>query len=1416
MHDPCSLNPMPEIHRSRPIMRDPWSPQWCQFRAAQGGALWLTVLLTAITLHAADTVPQLPVTDGLEVWLNAKQSVADTTLGGAVPVEGQPIELWSDASGRQRDARQPIPTARPELIRVGSSALFRFDGVDDHFRVTGLDCTLEPARVFVVAAPRENPGGFRALLAANEVGRRDFETGFTIDMGPFATTSLSQLNVEGRGFIGARSLANEASPFGTLHVVEIAIDPAAKEVRLIIDGQRHGTRPLEPSPIRIDELTIGARYYSLAPGPQQVTGFVAADIAEIVIYGRDLTNDEATSVRDYLLAKHADLARELPPIQLADGGVSLESIANPPPVQMFVPGFEVRELPLSLPNINNVRYRPDGKLMALAYDGDVYLAEDTDGDGLEDRANVFWDNDGRVRSPIGMALTPPEYEHGDGLFIATKSECLLIVDTDDDPQADRVVVVATGWNESFHNVDALGVAVDPNDQSIFFGLGTANFADPLVKDAQGRPTYRWDGERGAIIKVSPDFTRREVYCSGIRFPVALAFNRNGDLFCTDQEGATWVANGNPFDELLHLVRGRHYGFPPRHPEWLPDVIDEPSVYDYRPQHQSTCGLIFNEAQEGGSAFGPGFWSGDALVCGYSRGKLYRTKLVPTKVGYVADNRLLACLNMLTVDSCVSPQGNLVVAVHSGGPDWGSGPSGQGKLYRVSYVDRLAPQPVATWTAGPNEVHVAFDSALDARHLRHLVEATKITYGDYVAAGDEFESLRPGYEVVARQLVTPRHELHVHSAQVTPDLHTLILVTDSHREPVHYALRLPALGRPPIEVAPGSGSSNVDPGAPLPQYARVDLDYSLQGVAAQWLADGDKEKSWTGWLPHLDPAVSQPLMAGSANHGRFHELIRFPGRLRLRTQIDLSNMLRPAVQPGSKLDYELTPEAVTLRFESSDPFTLRTVAGESSADKREGHYVATAIHVPNDEPRLAVEIEITTERGDPQLTVAWHTAEDSRLRAMPLRRLLVPWAAPRRTSPGVEGGARVIPELAEGSWARGRKLFLSEEALCSKCHALRGQGGAVGPDLSNLVHRDYASVLRDVTEPSYAINPDYITHSVELTDGRTISGTLRQSGDELLISDTQGNVTQVSSADVEMSSPTSLSIMPDDVARRLTAEQLRDLLTFLLMPPPHMPLDGAPSPPPAPTLEQLNRVLAGALQPAEPTRPVRVVLVAGNKDHGPGEHDYPAWQTAWAELLSAAEKTTVGTAWDWPTGDDVDTADVLVFYQQGTWTPERARDIDAFLGRGGGLVYIHYAVDGGPDAPAFAQRIGWAWQGGHSKFRHGPLELGFDPSAGHPISRNFSQVKFVDESYWNLVQRGPRPNVIASAPEEGEPQPLMWTLQPSRGRVFVSIPGHYSWTFDDPLFRVLLLRGIAWTAREPVDRFNDVVTIGARLSETNPD
>src|SRR5262249_17307655 len=159
-----------------------------------------------------------------------------------------------------------------------------------------------------------------------------------------------------------------------------------------------------------------------------------------------------------------------------------------------------------------------------------------------------------------------------------------------------------------------------------------------------------------------------------------------------------------------------------------------------------------------------------------------------------------------------------------------------------------------------------------------------------------------------------------------------------------------------------------------------------------------------------------------------------------------------------------------------------------------------------------------------------------------------------------------------------------------------------------------------------------------------------------------------------------------------------------------------------------------------------------------------------------------------------------------WTAARAKELDAFLARGGGLVYLHYAVDGHRDVEALAERIGLAWRGGQSRFRHGDLELTF-PDDKSPISPGVGQLKFTDESYWRLAGDPGKIDVVATGVEEGKPQPLLWTRRHAKGRVFVSILGHYNWTFDDPLFRLLVLRGVCWTAGEPVDRLSELITVG---------
>jgi type 1 glutamine amidotransferase len=146
------------------------------------------------------------------------------------------------------------------------------------------------------------------------------------------------------------------------------------------------------------------------------------------------------------------------------------------------------------------------------------------------------------------------------------------------------------------------------------------------------------------------------------------------------------------------------------------------------------------------------------------------------------------------------------------------------------------------------------------------------------------------------------------------------------------------------------------------------------------------------------------------------------------------------------------------------------------------------------------------------------------------------------------------------------------------------------------------------------------------------------------------------------------------------------------------------------------------------------------------------------------------------------------------------------------VLLHYAVNGRGDVDAFAARVGLAWKDGGSRFRHGAEDLTV-ADKDHPITRGFDKLHFVDETYWALVGDASKVHVLATSTEDDAPRPQLWTIEPpgTKGRVFGCLLGHYNWTFDDPLARILILRGIAWCAYEhDVDRLCSLATLGARV------
>src|SRR5713226_11168 len=1019
---------------------------------------------------------------------------------------------------------------------------------------------------------------------------------------------------------------------------------------------------------------------------------------------------------------------------------------------MLVPGFTVQELPVKLSNINNLRFTPDGKLTALGYDGRVHILRDTDGDGLEDQDTLFWDKP-TLSVPVGMAWSK------EGLYVSSHGKVSLLRDTNGDGKADLEEIVASGWvptDVGSGGVDATAVTLDRTG-NLYFGLLTADYSNPYrVKDGVSR--YDMNGQRGTIQKWSFSTKRLETIATGIRVPYTLAFNRRGDLFVTDQEGETWCPGGNPLDELNHIIPGRNYGFPPRHEQYLPNLISEPPVVAFGPQHQSSCGLVFNEPSKNQKRFGPPWWEGDAFVAGESRGKIWRVRLVKTPAGYVGQETILARLNMLTTDVAISPRGDLYVSCHSGLPDWGTGPQGQGKLFKISHTDSRAPQPVAAWPSGPMEVRVAFDKPIDAAVTNRPAEI-KIEFGEYVSAADRFEVLKPPYKAVNQQDATPRGSLRVVSARLSPDARTLVLTTDPHPQSVRYALMLP-------EVRAANSKSPA---------ATVDLDYDLNGVEASWFERGNRTLAgWSGWAPHLDWQVNEAFAAHSAEHDRLFDRVRRKGRLQLRTQF---------VGLGRN---------AKIRVEASAPFDVtigaKTVKGQPA--RTEAYAVEFALDPVGEPEPLSINLE-TGPAGMPALHASYSTDSDPTWRPLPFGSLLLPWAPPHQAPPPLP---EEKTELAGGDFERGRALFFGERLKCGTCHRLRGDGGIIGPDLSNLVHRDAASVLRDIKDPNATINPDYVAYNVRLRDGGDFTGFVRaQSGDSLRVVGADGKELQVRREEVTDMRPSAVSLMPSGLLEGLTEAQIRDLLTFLLHEPPTR------------SRAQVEAVLRPdgneEADSKRPPRPLTIVLAASKQDHGPGQHDYPAWQKKWMILLGQAPGVSVTDAWEWPTEEQFRTADVMVFYfWNHNWSAERLRQLDDYQARGGGLVIFHSATIADKEPETLAERIGLASQSGPTKYLHSPFVLNFVAPANHPITRGFKQLNLLDEPYWPMIGDTNRIEILATADMEGEPRPLLWTFQKGKGRVFASIPGHYSWTFDDPLFRVLALRGVAWAADEPVRRF----------------
>jgi len=137
---------------------------------------------------------------------------------------------------------------------------------------------------------------------------------------------------------------------------------------------------------------------------------------------------------------------------------------------------------------------------------------------------------------------------------------------------------------------------------------------------------------------------------------------------------------------------------------------------------------------------------------------------------------------------------------------------------------------------------------------------------------------------------------------------------------------------------------------------------------------------------------------------------------------------------------------------------------------------------------------------------------------------------------------------EGRAAVGRANFLTSSSLqCRNCHRLGTKGRALGPDLDGIGKKySRAQLLDSILKPSKNIDPKFLAHLVETTDGRVFTGLLlKKDKAEVVLRDAQAKELRFAADEIELLVPQQKSLMPELLWQDMTAQELADLLAFLM-------------------------------------------------------------------------------------------------------------------------------------------------------------------------------------------------------------------------------------------------------------------------------
>ena len=176
-------------------------------------------------------------------------------------------------------------------------------------------------------------------------------------------------------------------------------------------------------------------------------------------------------------------------------------------------------------------------------------------------------------------------------------------------------------------------------------------------------------------------------------------------------------------------------------------------------------------------------------------------------------------------------------------------------------------------------------------------------------------------------------------------------------------------------------------------------------------------------------------------------------------------------------------------------------------------------------------EIDLARGNQLLK---HREADIRERAA---RLLAPPVDREKVLAAYKGSLS-----SKGNGQRGREVFSKN---CAICHRIGDVGVNVAPDIGDSRDRTPESLLTDILDPNRAIDSNYFSYTVLMTDGKQHTGVLStETATSITLRQQEGKMQVLLRNDVDELHSNGVSLMPVGLEKDIPPAQMVDLIAFI--------------------------------------------------------------------------------------------------------------------------------------------------------------------------------------------------------------------------------------------------------------------------------